>query len=133
MNTALAVQKAIVTSLTNAPDVTALVGDRIFDSVPKKASFPYIRISDIQLIDDGNACANGYEVFSTIHIFSEAKGRIEAKRIADAVRPVLATEIAIEGHDTIVGQFNDERYTDDPNPLVTHGILTFRYLVEPVD
>lgn len=136
---ALALQAAVRNTLVGSAAVTALVGTRVYDRVPPAAVFPYVVIADDQILDDGNTCGDASEAFVDIHIWARdvathpIKGAAFAKEIGEAVRSALATEIVVSGQTTSVGNFEVARNITDPDGITAHRILTFRYLLQPVE
>ena len=132
MSVEAALQKAIVGRLKGDAPLTALVAGRVYDRVPAGAALPYVHIRSIQVVDDGAECIDGAEVFIDLDAWSNAVGKVEASRVASAVRkalhevplpldePYALTEIA--HRDTDVGDGGDE--------LLTRARMTFRALAE---
>jgi hypothetical protein len=122
------VQKALYDAFTADPPVS---GGRIFDRVPKDASFPYITIGDEQRIDDANSCDDGWEVYPDIHIWSRAVGRVEAKRlVADAEARIKAIA-GIAGFTLISVSIETSRVFMDPDGLTAHGVVTAKFIITP--
>ncbi len=122
-------QAAIYAALTAAN----VAGGRVYDRVPESAAFPYVTIGDEQVLDAGNTCADGWDVYSDVHVWSRpdagSKGEVKAIMSA-AVRAVRAIEAlpgfvvqSIELHSSVVAR--------DPDGITEHGALTFRTLVDP--
>lgn len=127
----LALQAAVVTALKGSAAVGAICGDKIYDRVPETAQMPYVTITgDEQIIDDGNSCGDAWEVFWSAHVWSDAVGMPQAKQLGAAVRDALL-DITLDGFTVVEATHRDSRYIKDPNPLVTHGIITMRYLIDP--
>lgn len=123
------VQKAIHDAL-KAGGVT---GGRIHDGVPAKPKFPYATIGDEQVLDDGNSCAESWEVYSDIHIWSRSpagsKGELKAemKKAADAILAIAA----VPGWTLVSVKPESSRVLRDPDGLTDHGVLTFRFIIDP--
>jgi len=128
--TAALLQKAIYDALIADGTVSGLVSSRIYDRVPPSVVFPYVRIGEDQLVDDSTSCFSAFEIFSTVHVFSRAVGRIEAKALLAACRDALAVSLTIAGHTVKAGDFVASRVLDDPDGLTAHGVLDLRYLIE---
>jgi len=135
-------QKAVYSTLRDdAAVVAALNGEaRIYDRVPPQASpagaksgaaFPYVTIGDDQVVDDSTDCGDAYELFVTVHIWSRDVGKVASKLLASAIRAALDVPLAIDGFVVVVHEFNDARFFREPDGLTEHGVLTFRYLVDP--
>lgn len=125
-----ALQKAIFAALSMAP---AVAGGRIYDRVPESAVFPYITIGDEQVIDDGNSCDDGWEVFSDVHIWSRptAGSKLEAKDLAPPIVSRLATSLSLTGFTVVAAALQTMRTFRDPDGITEHSVLTFRYLLQP--
>lgn len=135
-------QRAIFQTLRDdAAVIAALNGEaRIYDRVPPQASptgaksgatFPYVTIGDDQIVDDSTDCGEAYELFATVHVWSRDVGKAAPKILAAAIRAALDAEIAIEGFVVVVHEFQDARFFREPDGLTEHGVLSFRYLVDP--
>ena len=123
-------QKAIFAALTAAPTVA---GGRVYDRVPAVPVFPYVTIGDEQVVDDGNSCDDGWEVFSDIHVWSRpATGsKTEVKDLAPPIVARLRTALAVTGFVVVVAALETMRTFRDPDGLTEHSVLTFRYLLQP--
>lgn len=105
---------------------------RIYDRIPPSAVFPYVEIGDEQTNDDGDQCAEMFEVYVDLHIWSRAPGRYEAKAVGEDCRKALAGGITVDDYHIILDEFETSRILVDPDGLTTHGVITFRYLLQPV-
>ena len=121
-------QKAIVAALKRA----SIAGGRVYDSIPAGATFPYVEVAEEQTIDDGDQCADMFDVFTDIHVWSRAVGKVEAKQIGEAVRSAITAPLTVEDYSVILHEFDNARIMTDPDGLTSHGILTFRFLLQPV-
>lgn len=86
---ALALQKAVRTTLLANSSVTNLISTRLYDEPPENPVYPYARFGNIvadAFDTDGSISA---EVAMTIIAYSRSTGRVEASRIAEAVRIAL--------------------------------------------
>lgn len=119
-------QKAIVAVLRTA----GVASQRVYDRVPPVVLFPYVTVGDEQSIDAGDQCAAMFDVFADIHVWSRAVGKVEAKRVGEAVRQALAADIVVEDYDVVLQEFQTSRILNDPDGLTTHAVLTFRFLLQ---
>lgn len=127
----LDLQKAIVATLKGNAPVASLIGARIYDHVPDKASYPYVTYGADQSLQDDADCVAGFEVFVTIDVWSAGVGQPEMKRIAGAVRAALHNaELALDEHSLVLIEHRQTRYLDDPDKQLRHGVVEFRALVE---
>lgn len=115
---------------------TAAVADgRIYDLPPMDAVYPYVTIGDEQVIDDGSACGAAYEVFADVHVWDRPEGaskRAMKTLMARIVDLAASTELAVDGFRLVVAHLQTTRSRRDPDGQTEHGILTFRYLIDPV-
>jgi hypothetical protein len=122
------VQKAVFDALMQAP---ALAAGRVFDRVPELPDFPYVSFGSEQVLDDGNTCDDGWEVFSDIHVWSRAVGYVEAKQLVADVVDRINTISAIGGHALISVVVEDTRMLRDPDGLTSHGIVAAKFIITP--
>lgn len=131
-----AMQGAVHAALVNSAAVKALVGDpaRIFDKVESDPVYPFVRIGDDQALGRSNACADGWEFFATVHIFSRdvSAPRPEVKLISNAIGLAIGDDDAppapVGFRIDVVELERSETYMEDDG-LTAHGVMTFRYLV----
>lgn len=124
-------QIAIVSALKTAP---AVCGGRVYDRPSAQAEFPYVTVGDDQVLDDGNTCCDGWEVFSDIHIWSRpsAGSKLEAKSIAaDVVRRLVDQPFPVAGFTLDIAQLETARSLRDPDGLTEHSIITLRHVLQP--
>jgi hypothetical protein len=129
---ALAIQKTYVARLKAA--VPAVAG-RVHDEAPQTVAFPYLQVGDIQTLEDGADCLDAVECFVTLHVWSRAVGSVEARQIAGHVRAALhewLPALDADGFRCVEAMHRDTRVMRDPDGKTTHGVLTFRLLVDPV-
>ena len=88
---ALALQAAVIAALRTDPGVAALVGARVYDEPPQDGAFPYIRYGTDNLapLRLSGECVDEDIAFSVEVHSRPVAGRVEAKRIAHAVRAAL--------------------------------------------
>ena len=131
----LELQRAIYQALIASTPLKSAMGGavRAYDRVPPAPSFPYLTLSEAQLLDDGVACEdNMFEAFVDLHVWSRTVGQAEAKTISGIVRSemmalTLATDWQIK-----VSRVQAIRYLNDPDGLTAHSIITCRFLLEPI-
>lgn len=127
-------QAAIVEALKADATVAGLVGARILDRVPEKATFPFVELGDMRVEDGGIDCAPGAcTITFALHVWSRATGAREAKKIAGASRAALdGAELDLGDDWVLVDILHIETRTAlDDDGLTTQSIMTFRALVDP--
>lgn len=124
--------------------LAAYVDGRVYDRVPAAPpKYPYL-VLDVDIRDDANTCSNASEVHATVHVYSAPPypgrdiGSIEAKQIGGLVRKILAPDdgsinLTIEGYHIVVAAFDVAVYRPGDDPLLTEGVLTFTFLVDPTE
>lgn len=132
MSAEIAIQKAVVAALKAAAPVAALVGTRVYDRIPEPAAYPYVNVGEIQALDDDTDCGPSLEIFMTLHAWSNAFGAVQARDLAAKVRAALHRQALTldTPHVLTEGEITDVRVFPDPNPALTHAVITYRALVE---
>ncbi|MPR62761.1 DUF3168 domain-containing protein [Ochrobactrum intermedium] len=124
-------QGQIVTLLKASPELTALIGGRIYDRVPESPTFPYVSFGPSDEVSDDADCIDGFEVTMQLDVWSRAVGFPECRRIVDAVRKALPEDGILLADNALV-TFNHRisRLFRDPDGLTSHGAMTFEAFVE---
>lgn len=129
----LALQKAIFERLSADTGVVALVAARLFDNVPGDVSFPYLTLGEAQVDDWGAGDAEGCEHFLSLHAFSRAGGRAEAKSIMGAVHSALHDAgLTLEGYRLINLRFLSAETRRESDGATWRGTIRFRAVTEPI-
>lgn len=131
MSVLAALQKLIFERLTTDATVTALVGPRVYDSVPEKVAYPYISFGAHDYAPDDADCIAAGEHTLMLDAWSRKPGRVEAKQIVDAGRRSLRRYKADMGEFGLVEI--DVDFADvitDPDGLTAHGRLQIRAVIE---
>ena len=137
----LTLKKALYDRLRADPDVTALVGARIYDEVPRgpgndvRTTKPYISLGEDEVLADKAECLDGAEVTLTVHAWSAGPGDVEVKRITAAVKAAIdgaEDALALAGQRLILIEFETARHLREPDGITRHGVVTFRALTERV-
>ncbi len=129
----LALQKAIYAHLSADADIAALVGTRLFDNVPGDAGFPYLTLGEAQVSDWSAGEEGGSEHFLSLHVFSRAGGRAEAKSIMGAVHSVLHDAgLTLEGFSLVNLRFLSAETRRESDGATWRGTIRFRAVTEPI-
>lgn len=122
---------AFVAALKAEPSVAAIVGDRVYDRVPQRVQYPCLQVRDIQVMADDAECVDGFEIFADVHIWSRAYGTPEARRLCSAVHTALHNAtLTLATYSVVEIRHQSTRVLDDPDGETSHGIVTFRALVD---
>jgi hypothetical protein len=135
MSAELAVQTALYELWTADPAVQALVGDRVFDAVPGDAAYPHVEIGETQALDEDVGCGPRLEIFVTVHVWSQATGFVETKKIMDALRAAVraameARTVTLPDHALQELRHEQSRTLRDPDGKTSHGVVTFLAVVD---
>lgn len=126
-------QQAVFAALSADAGVKTVVGDpaRVFDKPPGDATLPYVLIGDGTEEDWGTATDNGAEHQLTIHVWSRAGGRKEARAILAAIYNVLNdTTLTLSGFHLVNLRFVLSQVLVEVDALTYHGIARYRAVTE---
>ena len=127
----LELQEVLVAHLKADAAVAELVGDRIYDRVPKKATYPYVSLGPSEELDIGTDTFESYDCSIQIDCWSTDVGGPEAKRISNAVRDALDDEdLPLSANNLVSFSCRQVRIFPDQDGLTTHAVLTFESDVE---
>ena len=128
------VQKAMRAALV--PVQNGAIPFAVYDRVPEAHEFPYVTLESFQVLRnaEGNTCDEDLcEVTATVHVWSRAAAaRVEIELIGDIIVPALAVRLDMAQWRCHAGNNEDANYFWDADGVTGHGVLTFRYLVQPL-
>jgi hypothetical protein len=128
----LELQGAIVARLKADATLAAIIGTRVYDLPPAAPTFPYVTLGEDQTIPDRGDGYEGSDVSLTLHAWSKGTGFPEVKRMVAAIRASLTNApLSLSGHRLVNIEFEDSRVLRDPDPAISHGVLTFLARTEP--
>jgi hypothetical protein len=122
----LPVQAAIYDTLTSDMTLAGLAG--VYDNVPEAVAYPYIVIGE-GIETPANAHNEfGSRVSTTLHVFSEYRGYLEANTIVDRIMTLLDHEnITIDGRDLVAIRHEQTVLMHDSDPDVRHAVIRFSF------
>jgi hypothetical protein len=127
----LELQGAIIAWLKADPDVAALVGNRIYDTVPENPVYPYIVYAGSDEFADDAECIRTSVITVQIDVWSRAVGYPEAKIIVDAIRNSLHdATLTLSINALVTIEVTRLRVLRDPDGLTNHGIAEITSTVE---
>ena len=128
----LALQKAIHAALVADAGVGALVGDRIFDVVPRAATFPYVTLGDARVADWSTGTEAGAEHRLALHVWSRERGKTECWAVLEALEAALHdAALALDGHALINLRVETADVGMDRDGITWHGVARLRAVTEP--
>jgi hypothetical protein len=128
-------QKAIFAALAADPTLALLIGDppRIYDDTPGEAVLPYVQIGDGTEADWGTATERGAEHQLTIHVWSRAGGRMEARAILAVIYDVLQdAALTLESNRLINLRFALSQVWRESDGETFHGTARYRAVTESI-
>lgn len=130
----LELQRVIVATLKADTGVNALVAGRIYDRVPAPVTFPYVVIGDDQTTAAHAECFEGStQVFSSLHAWSRAVGKVEAKSIAGAIVKALnGAALELTGYRCVLIEHDNTQHLGDPDGITSHSVVVFHSFVDEI-
>ncbi|AZO04584.1 DUF3168 domain-containing protein [Mesorhizobium sp. M2A.F.Ca.ET.043.02.1.1] len=127
----LELQGAIVARLKGVVGVTSLIGQRVYDTVPDKPTFPYVTIGPFDELSDDADCIKGFNIAFDINVWSRAVGLPEAEKISDAVRiGILEPELILADNALVYLQHRQTVFSRDPDGLTNRARMSFEAFAE---
>lgn len=130
-------QQAIVARLKADAAVGALIGDNIFDRIPRDRNGniivkpPYVSFGPEQMLPEFIDCIEGGDIVQQLDVWSDKPGRKEAKQIAKAIKASLdESSLVLTDNALVCFSFEGWRILEDPDGLTTHIAMTFQATVE---
>lgn len=125
------IQKAIAELLFADTNLSALIGDRLYEEVPDKPQFPYVVLGDTQEIDDSVQCLDGSELFIDLHVWTNEPGYKKCKLISAILKTLLhRADLTLDEERCVLIEHRITRTFQDRTVIIKHGVVTFRALTE---
>ncbi|MBA7465167.1 hypothetical protein ES707_00329 [subsurface metagenome] len=107
---------------------------KVFDDLPKQEPYPYVTMGEMTARDWSDKFEPGQEVYSTIHIWSQYRGRKEAADMGDGILQALSKSPLDLGPNfrAVMDELDMNELIIDIDGITRHGILRFKYLIEEV-
>jgi hypothetical protein len=118
----LQLQAALVLLFKGATDA----GARVYDEPPSSPTYPIIQIGESQAVIDDYQCRDGSEEFIDVHVWSQAVGWPEIKRIAAQVKALVHAKVLMVPGYVAHSWVRDIRYIKDPDGKTRHGVITVK-------
>ncbi|MEO1205926.1 MAG: DUF3168 domain-containing protein [Pseudomonadota bacterium] len=127
-----ALQKAVYQHLADDAGVLAVLGGtKIFDDVPRSATYPYVTLGAGQTVDWSTGDGEGAEHILTLNVWSRSGGRREILRIAEALRAaLLETDLVLSDHRLVLLRMQGLDVRRGADGETYQGIMRFRVLTE---
>jgi len=130
----LPVQAAVYATLRAGLDA----GVGVYDRVPKDAAgkvtarFPYVSLGEDHVVSEADQCHDASSIYVTVHVWSQAVGKVEAKTIMAQVVLLLDAILPVAGFQQITSVVDTgPLHLSGPDGLTSHSVVTFRYRMAP--
>lgn len=126
-------QKAVYGALVANADLAAVLGGaRIYDEVPRGATFPYITVGATTTRDWSTGTEEGAEHTLTLTAWSKSPGAREVHLALDAVRAALSeAALSISGQRLVNMRHETSDVVRERDGETWQGIARFRAVTEP--
>tara|TARA_E500000331_G_C17063039_1_gene629094 strand:+ start:295 stop:696 length:402 start_codon:yes stop_codon:yes gene_type:complete len=126
---ASALQQTVFNALDQSSTLQNLVTD-VYDFVPEGTAFPYVKIGEQTMVDNGTKNKQGTDFTIEVHTFSRYRGSVEIKNIMSVVYDILhESSLSVSGADLINMRFEFSDIIKENDGLTTHGLQRFRVFV----
>ncbi|HXJ01307.1 MAG TPA: DUF3168 domain-containing protein [Micropepsaceae bacterium] len=127
-------QKAIFAALSADSTLALLIGDppRIYDDPPGEVELPYVQIGDGTESDWSTATETGAEHQVSIHVWSRAGGRMEARAILSVIYDALQdAALTLDSNRLVNLRFALSQVWRENDGETYHGTARYRAVTEP--
>ena len=127
-------QKAIFAALSADSTLALLIGDppRIYDDPPGTAQLPYVQIGDGSESDWGTGTDDGAEHQLSIHVWSRAGGRMEARAVLSVIYDALhEAALSLDSNRLVNLRFALSQVWREGDGETYHGMARYRAVTEP--
>ncbi|OLO40316.1 hypothetical protein BTR23_07455 [Alkalihalophilus pseudofirmus] len=102
----------------------------VLDEIDSGQQFPYIRLGEDTLTDDGTKTFNIDNVTHTLHVFSQYKGKKEAKETLSLIREALNDPLPIgNGFSLWSLQIEMMEVFEEDEGKTKHGVMRIRFKI----
>ena len=130
---AASLRAAIRYALATDGALTSLLGGaRIYDEVPRAASYPYVSLGEARVTDFSAGEQPGEEHQLTLHAWSQQGGHREAHMIAGALLQALDdAPLTLAGQHLVNLRFAVADIRREADGRTYHALVRFRAVTEP--
>lgn len=114
--------------------IEAYTDYKIFDANPENEPYPYFAMGEMTARNWSDKFEDGQEVYSTIHIWSQYRGRKEVDQMADILEQALTSSPLELGpnFEAALDRFDSYNLIIDIDGITRHGIVRMKYLIEEI-
>lgn len=123
--------RTIVPLLKSDADLQVMIGQRVYDDVPKEAEFPYVSTGSAWETPDDADCLASVEIGFRLDVWSRSVGFPEARSIAHRVRSILhQAEIDLPEGALAMLEYRRSDAMRDPDGKTSHIAVEFTAVIE---
>jgi hypothetical protein len=125
------VQTILYSTLNNDSTLDGLVGNnKIFDNVPQDTAYPYVVLSNFNVVNRGTKTLDGNEYSIDIDVWSQYRGKKQISEIMERIYELLHdTSYSVSGADMVVSQVRNVITLVENDGITRHGVLTLSLIV----
>ena len=130
-------QRAVIARLKAFAPLNTEIAQRVYDTVPKEATFPLVAINGIATLADDTDTSSGMDAEVNISVFARGVGaRVDAQRIGAQIIAALdrgAALLNVPGHKVVMSRYvRNVVFRTDAAPTngEVHGVFTFSIKTE---
>lgn len=129
-----ALQKAVHVALTNSAALTVLTdGIRVYDEVPRNATYPYVTHGESVVRDWSTSTDDGHEHSISVHVWSQGAGRKQAHELLGIIEQTLDGQaLPLDGHRLITLQHEHSEVRRESDGETWRGLLRLRATTEVI-
>lgn len=125
------VQTILYSTLNNDSTLDGIVGNnKIFDNVPQDTAYPYVVLSNFNVVNRGTKTLDGNEYSIDIDVWSQYRGKKQISEIMERIYELLHdTSYSVSGADMVVSQVRNVITLVENDGITRHGVLTLSLIV----
>ena len=125
------VQTILYSTLNNDSTLDGLVGNnKIFDNVQQDTAYPYVVLSNFNVVNRGTKTLDGNEYSIDIDVWSQYRGKKQISEIMERIYELLHdTSYSVSGADMVVSQVRNVITLVENDGITRHGVLTLSLIV----
>lgn len=124
------VQKSVYAALIANSNLTSLLASgsaSVVDSPKQGAALPYIDLGEVETRDASTKSYVGDEVYMTIHVWSDYRGKKEISDIFKQIKTSLnRQELVVSENQLVDITFENSRVFRDADGVTQHGVIQFQ-------
>lgn len=119
-------QSVVYSALSSDSALSAIING-VYDDVPEGTGFPYVVIGEDTATNIGTNTVDALEHTLTLHVWSQYRGRKEAKQIMSRIYEILHNA-DLSATDAVLVNLRQEFETTlvEADGLTRHGVMRFR-------